>query len=320
MNVSYIEPLKRAWARSRRLLLQPFALRTWLVLGFAAFLSEALVTGNGVRHSYRDEDAGIHSEAIHALEGFLAPALMTAIGIVIVAAILILGIILLWVNSRGRFVFLDGVARQRAAIVEPWKRFGRQGNSLFVWMIFFFLVCAAIGTVMILPFLASLAALWANRDFHWGLLGALWMLLVFAIPFVVVAAYTLLFLSDFVVPIMYRYGLGAQDAWRRFLPLLRAHPAYFLVYGVFVLTLWVVVGFVMTLVGFSTCCIGFILFGLPYVSSLVTLPVLVTFRGLGPEFLAQFEPELSVFGAETAAPAPPPAAGGGAPPEPPRGA
>jgi hypothetical protein len=75
-------------------------------------------------------------------------------------------------------------------------------------------------------------------------------------------------------------------------------------------------------VGFSTCCIGFILFGLPYVSSLVTLPVLVTFRGLGPEFLAQFEPELSVFGAETAAPAPapPPAAGGGAPPEPPRGA
>jgi hypothetical protein len=116
-----------------------------------------------------------------------------------------------------------------------------------------------------------------------------------ATPVGIVVAYTLLFLSDFVVPIMFRHGLGVTAAWSRFLALLRSHPGPFLLYGLMVFGLWLAVGVAVMAIGFSTCCIGFVFFGLPYVSSVVLLPVLVTFRGLGPEFLAQFGPEYSLL-------------------------
>lgn len=334
MNVSYIEPLRRAWVRSHRMLFQPFAIRTWLVLGFAAFLSEALVTGHGANYSARGDDTDAPSKIFHALGGVFAPAVWTVVGMLLIAAILLLVIVLLWANSRGRFVFLDGVVRERTAIVEPWKRFAGQGNSLFVWMVLFLLVCAAIVLAMVLPFLTTLAAMWASHEFHWGILGALWMLAAVAVPFSIVVAYTLLFLSDFVIPIMHRQDLGAVSAWRRFLTLLRAHPGSFLFYGLFVLALWLVVGVAVAAVGLSTCCIGFVLFGIPYVSSVILLPALVTFRGLGPEFLAQFGPEYSlpveatgppggtVPGAvpqQAATPDPGATAGAGSPPDAPGG-
>jgi hypothetical protein len=60
--------------------------------------------------------------------------------------------------------------------------------------------------------------------------------------------------------------------------------------------------------GFSTCCIGFLLMAIPYVSSVVLLPVDVLFRGLGPDFLAQFGPQWAITGA----PATPPQPGAGA--------
>ena len=42
MPISLAVPLQRAWGRMERMLFRPFRLRTWFVLGFAAFLSEYL--------------------------------------------------------------------------------------------------------------------------------------------------------------------------------------------------------------------------------------------------------------------------------------
>lgn len=296
MNLSYTMPLRRAWDRSQRLLFRPFHLRNWLVLGFAAFLSEALVTGRGLQSSYQLDQGGAPGAWLHGVSGLLGSAMVAGLGIVLVAAIVCISLILLWVNSRGRFVFLEGVLRERAAIVEPWKRHARAGNSVFAWMVFFGLVCVALVALLILPFLATLAALWGGGGFRWELLGALWVMIASAIPVGIVVAYTLLFLSDFVVPIMVRHGLGVTAAWSRFLGLLRSRPGPFLLYGLMVFGLWLAVGIAVMAIGFSTCCIGFVFFGLPYVSSVVLLPVLVTFRGLGPEFLAQFGPEYSLMG------------------------
>jgi hypothetical protein len=307
VGISYVAPLRRAWERAHRMLFRPFTLRTWLVLGFAAFLSEAITHGSGLGSSYQMDEGRGPGVVFRGVRGLLAGLVVAGIGMVLVAAIAILLILLLWVNSRGRFVFLDDVVRERAAVVEPWKRLGRSGQSLFVWTIGFVFVCLAIATLLALPFLASLAALWGEGGFEWRLLGALWVLLAAGIPFGIGVAATLLYLSDFVIPIMYRHGLSAMAAWGRFIALFRAHTASFVVYALFVFGLWIVVGALLTVIGVSTCCLGFVLFGLPYVSSVVLLPVLVTFRGLGPEFLAQFGPEYSVF---VAAPGPVQAAGG----------
>lgn len=311
MDVSYVEPLQRAWARSRRMLFQPFDIGKWFVLGFAAFLSEALVSGHGSNYSAREDGAG-RSELADLMGGAFAPAVWTALGMLLIAAVVVLLLVFLWVNSRGRFIFLDDVVRERAAIVEPWKQFKRLGNSLFVWMILFLLVCAAVYAIMILPFIASLAAVGAAEEFTWGLLGGLWLFAAFAVPFTILVAYVVLFLSDFVIPIMYRHGLGAAEAWGRFLALLRAHPGAFLLYGLFVFGLWFGAVLAVAAVGIATCCIGFVLFALPYLGSVVLLPVLVTFRGLGPEFLAQFGPEFALWAPAAAPPVVAPAAPEGA--------
>ena len=39
MQISFVEPLSRAWERMRRMLFSPFELGRWLVLGFSAWLA-----------------------------------------------------------------------------------------------------------------------------------------------------------------------------------------------------------------------------------------------------------------------------------------
>ncbi len=197
----------------------------------------------------------------------------------------------------------------RPAIIEPWSRFARQGNSLFVWSIFFVIACVIAVLVVALPFLASLRALWGDGEFHWLGLLSLAGFMFMAIPVALAIAYTVLFLNSFVVPIMYQHNLTATEAWSRFLSLLRANPLAFIIYGLLMIVLAVAIGMGVAVLGFSTCCIGFILVGTPYLGQVVLLPVHATLRAFGPEFLAQFGPEYNVFAAAApppATPAPPP--------------
>ena len=55
MPISLAVPLQRAWGRMERMLFRPFRLRTWFVLGFAAFLSEygALPSSGGASTATR---------------------------------------------------------------------------------------------------------------------------------------------------------------------------------------------------------------------------------------------------------------------------
>jgi len=306
VNVSYIAPLRRAWDRARGMLLRPFRIETWLVLGFAAFLSEFLSGGGhypgpGFR---RGAKSGLGTDW---LSDFTWTPVV--VGIVVAAAMVLLAIMvaLIWVNSRGKFVFLDGVARERAEIVAPWKRFARLGNSLFAWTVVFALVSIAIGLIIAFPFVAGIIALFQGDEFRWAGLGALMGLFLMGIPILIVYLYIGLFLSDFVVPIMYRHDLAATAAWGRFLTVFRAHPGSFILYGLWVFVLWTVTLSACFFAGIVTCCVGFVLLGLPYIGSVLLLPVHVTARGLGPEFLAQFGPDLAVF---PDAAAPPPGAAG----------
>ena len=41
--------------------------------------------------------------------------------------------VLMWIGSRGRFIFTDCIVRNRGAIAEPWREFRREGNSFFLF-------------------------------------------------------------------------------------------------------------------------------------------------------------------------------------------
>src|SRR4029450_7879507 len=90
---------------------------------------------------------------------FLAEAKQFIVGNlywIVPVAIIVLAIIVgrMWLRARGRFIFLDGVANDRAAIAEPWTRLAPQANSYFRFTL-------AIAALWLLLMLASLAVIYA---------------------------------------------------------------------------------------------------------------------------------------------------------------
>jgi hypothetical protein len=309
MNVSYLGALQRAWGRARNLLLSPFRLETWLVLGFAAFLSEWLSGGWG--HSGFQQRFQWHHGRGAELLACLGHPVWGPLVFLLIAVAIILALVLQWLGARGKFVFLDDVVRGRASIAEPWTRHARQGNSLFLWKLVFWLLAGFVigGVLLTTAGAAVLAAVGLHAPVAAAppIAAGVALLLALALLF----AFVMLLTDDFVVPLMYRDGLSATNAWGRFLPLLRQHLGIFVVYGLFVLLLSAIVGAVVAAAGLATCCVGFLFLALPYVGQVILLPLHVTFRGLGPEFLAQFGPDYDVFAVAA------PHAGGAVPPMPP---
>ena len=315
MNVSYLGPLQSAIARARNILFTPFRLETWFALGFAAFLSDWFSGGWGHSGLGRKSTLGYFPGGhfpTPALPGFrlhdLLPALVWGplmAGLVLLA--LIVGVVFLWLGSRGKFVFLEDVALGRTAIVEPWNRTAPLGNSLFLWKLGFTIVSGLL--ILGLVFATIGSALLGWLGFHAPV--AMAPPIVGGIALVgfvgLLVAFVGLLLDDFVVPLMYRHGIRTNEAWRRFLPLLREHLGRFVLYALLVLVLFVALGAAVLAAGLATCCVGFLLFATPYVGQVVLLPLHVAYRALGPEFLAQFGPEFQVFasGPPTQAPAPP---------------
>jgi len=297
MVISFVDPLSRAVERMRQTLFQPFDLVKWLVLGFSAWLAGlASGAGGGTGASNLDSEkwhspGDVVHDLGHTWERLVDNVLLLPLGLLLISLVLVLVLLVLWISSRAKFIFLDNVVHDRAHIVEPWKRFARLGNSLFLWRFAFVLACCVVLMVVALLVFAPAATLSFN-DAVRGLsfAGMLFGVLLVSVIAVVIA-YILLLLENFVIPIMYRFDLKATEAWRAFLPWLRAHPGWFFLYGLCVLLVAIPAVFVIALLVCCTCC----LVAFPYIGTVILLPVWVTYRVLGPEFLAQFDPKFDVF-------------------------
>ena len=301
-DFTYTAPLSRGFNRMKDLLFRPFDLGTWLTVGFASFLSqivgklgESAVSYESDVNDPRDIFPWLGSsfdnlgESLALSGGFLVLLSAALLGA------LLLALLLAWVEARGRFVFLDNVVHKRGAISKPWSEYGREGNSLFIWKLIIDIVLfisiglsvVLIGVLVFPGFLdKSLMPLSAA-----GMFISLWIILLVAL----LVAYLRLFIQDFVVVIMYKHRVSFTEAWSRFMGLLRQRPAELLLYGLFVAVLYVALSLVLGILGMATCCVGFLIVAIPYVGSVVLLPIHATYRAFSAEFLAQFGPEYDVF-------------------------
>ena len=308
MTIEYWAPLIRSWRRMKVLLFQPFSLGKWLTLAFTAWVASLLDgSGGGGPGGHIDGSGGGGgngdllgllreiwarlSEAWQWILGHWGMTLVVFLGIPLLLAVLLA---LVWVSSRFKLIYLDNVVQGKAEVSEPWRRLAHLGDSLCLFRIGFGLVLFAIGAAFVGLMVALGIASFGAEAKGLSIVGLVVGGLAFTL-FAVAALFASLFLDSFVVPIMYRHNLSAMAAWRVFLPWLSAQPATFFFYGLFVLLLFVVAGTAICAVGLVTCCIGFILLAIPYVGTAVLLPLLVAYRYLSLEFLAQFDPSLNVF-------------------------
>lgn len=320
MNVSYSTPITHAWARMKRMLFAPFRFEAWLTLAFALFLANIGSFMGSASNTFTSRTKGaspsfqLPEGTRERILGWLSnPTVLMGFAAVLLV-FLVIAVVLSYLSARAEFVWFDDVAHERAAFTQPWGRFGRLANSLF-------LLRAALSFLYIVPIALVAVPLWSigaavlqGEMFHLSMLTGLLAAGPFALIALLLIGFVHILTQDFVIPLMATRDLLATQAWRALLPLLRARAGDFFAYALLMLVLEVGVSLAVLVAGVLTCCIGLILVSIPYMNAVVLLPLHTARRAIGPEFLAQYGPEWvtlpapQALGIEPAAYEPPPLA------------
>ena len=315
-EIGVTEPIEPAYERVKQMLFRPFNLAKWITIGFCAWLAGFGESGggggfngfNGGDHNFNGHNGGEHIRQVcqqakdYALENFywIVPVAILA-GLFLVA----IWLVILWLSSRGKFMFLHCVALDRAEVEVPWRKFAGAANSVFRFRIGVGLT----GMVVILPLLAFIAIIILRMVLRGepdvaGVMSAIGLgLLLILVSLVFALVHK--FLLDFVVPIMFLRGGNCLAAWREFYGLLAANAGKFTVYILFQIVLAMAIGAIVVMAILVTCCIAGCLMLLPFVGTVLLLPVLVFKRAYPLYYLAQYGPQFNVFPAPPLPPIPP---------------
>jgi hypothetical protein len=298
MHIAYLAPLGRAWERMKTALFRPFDLHKWFVVGFNAFLA-------GLADWHNGSGGGRSRGRFHFGEfinfpnrawdwmtdhpGWFVAIIFGAMAVIVIV------VVLLWLSSRGKFMFLDNVVTDKEEIAGPWKEYRREGDALFLWRLVFGLICFVGFIVFAVFFFAAGRQIYLvsfGRHVPVSFLIVMGLILFFML---IIIGFIAMFLDSFVVPIMYKNRTMATQGWRRFFSLLGRHPLHFILYGILMIGLYILFVVSVIIIGIITCCIGWAFLVIPYIGTVVTLPVWYTFRAFSLEFLAQFGPEYALF-------------------------
>ena len=185
-------------------------------------------------------------------------------------------------------MFLHCVALNKAEIGEPWHKFAREGNSLFLFRI----VLGLIGMLITLPLL-GVTGLFVYRMVVRGepdisgimaVIGLVLVLIGVAIVFAIIRKFT----TDFVVPIMFLRRTTCRESWKELLALLTANAGEFALYILFQIVLGMAIGAMILALVLVTCCCAGCLMAIPYLGTVLLLPVLVFKRSYSLYYLAQY--------------------------------
>jgi len=310
MKIAYFEPLGQAWSRMKIALFKPFDLHKWFIVGFSVFLARLTEGPHGNGSSGWRKDTGFREfvNFPHNAWEWLMNHPGWFLAIMILGVFLIaLVITLTWLSSRGTFMILDNVVHDSAEIVKPWKRFRMEGNSLFLWRLCFGLICLMLFGMFAVFFFIKASRIYENSYYQRIPVVFIVEMVLIILLMAVVIGYISMFLKNFVVPIMYKNNIKTTKAWSRFLSIFKRYPFHFIFYGLLVFVLFILFAIFVIFAGLFTCCIGFLVLIIPYIGTVVTLPIWYTYRAFSLDFLAQFGSEYELFppseGSSVSAPA-----------------
>ncbi len=303
MSISYSRPLSNGWNRMKKALFQPFDISKWFRVGFTAWLASLTdCNGGGGRagnkHSYHDMNNAwndIFTFPQTAWNWLMDHPVIFNLIIVGIILLFVIGAVITWVSSRGKFMFLHNVIYNKSEISEPWHEYRKEGNSLFLWQFFFGLIAAAVFILFLIYCFITAKNLYYADLPGIAIFWAVAMMVLILIGYFIIFGYISLFLKDFVVPIMYKHRVGVIKGWGEFLKLLFPHFFSFIGYGLFIFVLGIAVAIAVIFFALFTCCIGLLLIAIPYIGAVILLPVSYTFRAFSIEFLAQFGDRYNVL-------------------------
>lgn len=352
MPVSAVDCVQPALQHTREQLFTRFRFGQWSRLALVGILAAELHVGgcnfgnfSGInRHPRRSDQSfltfsdlplnwlpvtpGRISEHLGQFLGLIALAIFVAI---------VVGFVLLYINSVFRFILFDSVLLRHCSISEGWQKWHRAGGRFFLWQIVYQISASLFLAILIgLPLAAALAAGWATdlREHVGRLVLGVFFLGGLFLVFVLTAVVVQVLSRDFLVPIMALENLDFADGWHRLLAMIMPEKGRFAVYLLLKLVLsiaaaimfWIIALIPALLVvvpavaavfagkaaglGLSVVTISLaiilgtvLLLLLVYLIALVCVPATVFFPAYALYFLAARYPTLDVL----LHPAPPPA-------------
>ncbi|MFL6543163.1 MAG: hypothetical protein ACJ8I9_08350 [Chthoniobacterales bacterium] len=285
-RIEIFAPFGAALELMKKILFQPFDIKKWFVIGFAAFLSH-LAGGGGNFGNFNRKFPSNWKSSMQSTTSDMSdsahhfPFWVIPVGIIAGLIILAIVAVCLWVGSRGKFIFTDCIVRNRAAIAEPWNDFRREGNSLFVFSIvvalLFLAVIVVFGSIVFLPMI-----LHGTDNFTFSV-----SFIIGGVSFAVlllIMAFAWALISQFMVPIMYRRRCTASEAFRATTSLITAQLGLFILYFLFLIVLGLGTAMIACVATCVTCCIT----AIPYVGTVILLPLYVTLAAYPLLFVRQF--------------------------------
>lgn len=307
MNINFSQPLSNSFTRMKKVLFQPFDITKWINIGFTAFLAGLTEFwggsgGGGGNTGFKFNQPNwddFFSFPETAWNWLTSHPLWFGLIITGVFLVVVLSVLFNWISSRGKFMFLHNVVNQTDDIVKPWHNFRKDGNSLFWWQ---FIYGWLVFGIFILFLIYSFGIF---KNIHNGIIpeitkyGFIGSIILIFIGLLIISGYISLFLTDFIVPIMYKNRISALKAWSVFLPLMFQNMCSFFIYGIFILMVKIAVIISVLIIAVFTCCIGLLLIMIPFVGTVILLPVSYTFRAFSIEYLATFGDDFNILNQET---------------------
>jgi len=315
--VSVVDPIGPAIERVKTILFRPFSLERWLVIGFTAWLAYLGQRGgggggggggpHGTGGAPPDMRRGMENAREFLMDNlyWIVPAV-----IFVVAFVIALMLVIAWLRSRGQFMFLYCVAQNKAEVKNPWRQFRAHGNSLFAFRVVVGIIVFVVMSVLIglggMVFYVS----WKQSDFNAASILAMVVCGTLAVAAGIAAALVAKFTRDFVVPIMYLHTPSAVQGWHILLDLFSLNKARFFVYLLFQIVIWLAVSSIVVGGICVTCCCALCILVIPYVGTVLMLPLLVFQQGYVLYYLAQYGPQFDTIApaVEVIPPAAPPLA------------
>jgi hypothetical protein len=291
MSISVIDPIKRAMSRTGLVLFRPFAIGKWFTLAFCAFLAAITEFVTSLFGQIGNLGGAVPSgNPLTWIQD--NPWLFLAIVGCTVALFIILNALMKWISCRGTFMFIHGIVQNRGEIIGPWKEFRTLGNSLFIVV---FLVDLIFVILSLLIF--ALAYVIAQPDIDnntFGTRAIVGVSVLGGLTTILLLGYwlTMWFLDALIAPVMYlrrqRIGL-AWTACRR--EILSGHLGTMFLFLIMSALIGISLMILAMIISLLTCCLT----SIPYLNSVILLPLLVFGRCYPLCFIEQFGPQWQIF-------------------------
>ena len=296
-KIEIFKPLEEAFEVTKQVLFRPFDLKKWFVIGFGAWLANL---GSGTYNFNPNRGDWKETPVVQNFTSWMSeiprPVL---IGGTVALVVLVLAVVIVfaWLRARGRFMFIDCIVKNRGAIAEPWREFREQGNSLFLFSLVVGILLSVIIGIAALPFMLPLIrnAAFPHPDVYMICAIIAWAFVLFVLIF------AWMLIAHFMTVIMYRRHCRAREAFRAAVSLISNYPGEITLYCLFWIALGIGSGIVSCVAILATCCVAL----LPYVGTVILLPVYLCLRAFGLRFVRQFGSEFDVWAGIPQSPVPP---------------